>query len=76
MTLGQFNKIAASMVKMADAMIGNDYDFMNEKNCSTESLNTPLLVIQSNTVKELVRIAADIKDGKVKAWELIFKEGR
>ena len=75
MTLGQMDKLIAGMRDMTAAMDNVDVE---DAYCeAAEAIwNRPVLVIQGNVIKELVRIAADIKDGKVKAWELIFKEAR
>ena len=75
MTLGQMDKLLAGMRDVTAAL--DDVDVEDAYCEAAEAIwARPILVIQGNMVKELTRIAADIKDGKVKAWELIFKEAR
>ena len=75
MTLGQMDRLIAGMRDITAALDGVDVEAAY---CDTaeEIWSRPVLTIQGNMVKDLTRIAADIKDGKVKAWELIFKEAR
>ena len=76
LTLWQLNNILTGMTRITDTMMGNKYGVLDDKNmrCSNEAIETPVMIIQGNQVKKLQRIAADVEDGKIKAWELIFQE--
>jgi hypothetical protein len=76
LTLEKLRTLSGALYEVGKSIEGiNEDDFTKEVQDRLEAIeNTPLHIIQGNQVKKLQRIAADVEDGKIKAWELIFQE--